>query len=188
MKLIVGLGNPGKKYEHTRHNVGWDTMRRFADAHQALFQTKPDFKAEIAEIRLNNEKVLLALPHTFMNLSGEAVQTIAHYYKIPIEQILIVQDEMDYDVGRMALVAQAGPAGHNGIVSIQEALGTDKIARLRIGIGRPQAPIAKEDYVLQPFAKEEQETIDKVIGQAVEATKDWIMHSTEHTMNAWNGK
>lgn len=187
MKIIVGLGNPGKEYEHTRHNIGWDIVSLLAKKEGARFSKKTDLKAEIAEWFCDREKVLLVHPLTFMNASGEAVSTIQHFYKCPTENILIVQDEMDYPLETFAFTRSAGPAGHNGIASIQEILGTKQIARLRIGINRPTDPMKKESYVLQPFGKEEKKLIEERMTQAADAIKDWIAQGTSKAMEKWNG-
>lgn len=187
MKLIVGLGNPGNEYAHTRHNIGWDAVTALAEKLQAPFQTKERFKAEIAEARMGEEKLLLVRPITYMNRSGEAVEAILSFYKLERSDLLVVHDEMDYPLGKMAFCAQAGPAGHNGIVSIQGSLGTDVVSRLRLGIGRPVGHIPKEDYVLQPFSAEEQKTKNEVLLSAVAAIEDWQAQTIEKTMNKWNG-
>ena len=186
MKLIIGLGNYGATYAHTRHNIGWDAVTQFATGLQASFVEKSRFHAELAEGRVGEEKVLLVHPLTYMNRSGEAVQALVQFYKMEIKDVLIVQDEMDYQVGQLAFSLDAGPAGHNGIISIQESLGTKAIPRLRLGIGRPIDSIAKEDYVLQSFSAEEKESIEKILTQAEEAMRDWCKEGIERAMNEWN--
>lgn len=186
MKLIIGLGNYGITYAHTRHNIGWDAVTQWATSLQASFVEKSRFHAELAEGRLGEEKILLVRPLTYMNRSGEAVQALVQFYKIDLQDVLIIQDEMDYPVGQLAFCIDAGPAGHNGIISIQESLGTKAIPRLRLGIGRPSGAIAKEDYVLQPFSLEEKELILKMLTQAGEAMQDWCEEGIERAMNEWN--
>jgi len=187
MKLIIGLGNPGTEYEHTRHNVGWDAVTGLADLLHATFQTKTDWNADVADARLDGQKVVLVHPLTFMNLSGEAVQKIAAFYKIPNDDILIVHDEMDYAIGDAAFLKRGGSAGHNGVESIQQMLATKDLARLRIGIGRPTAPIKKEDYVLQHFSADEKERVAPAIEKAIRGSQTWIAEGIDKAMNTWNG-
>ncbi len=186
MKLIVGLGNHGQEYAYTRHNIGWDAVTLLAHKNGVQFQTKSRFQAEIAELSLQSEKILLVRPLTYMNRSGEALGALLTFYKADRSQVLIVQDEMDYVLGKQAFCAQAGPAGHNGIRSIQEQLGTEQIARLRLGIGRPTGQLPKEEFVLQRFAKEEQPVVEQVLSSSVKAMEDWIEQGTERVMNIWN--
>lgn len=187
--MIVGLGNPGKEYAGTRHNVGWDTAALAAT--QAKFVNKPEFKAEIAEqnplalpLRKGetSQKVLFVHPLTFMNLSGEAVKAIKKYFKIKITDILVVQDEMDLPEGQLRFSQQAGAAGHKGVTSIIESLASNDFARLRIGIGHPPEKIEAQDYVLGKRGK----NFD--IRPAVEAIKDWLELGTTAAMNQWNQK
>ena len=187
MKLIVGLGNHGKKYEQTRHNIGWDVLAFIAAQENLNFAKKEAFKSDLAEIQVGNEKVLLAHPLTYMNASGEAVVALKNFYKLNVQDILIVQDEMDFELGKYGFVKKAGPAGHNGIISIQEQLRTEAIARLRIGIGRPTPPLTAEAYVLQKFLPQEEKIIKKLFPKLVEAVKDWVAHGLDKAMNTWNG-
>lgn len=186
MKLIVGLGNHGQEYAYTRHNIGWDAVTLLAQKNGVQFQTKSRFQAEIAELSLQSEKILLVRPLTYMNRSGEALGALLAFYKADHSQVLVVQDEMDYVLGKQAFCAQGGPAGHNGIRSIQEQLGTEQIARLRLGIGRPTGQLPKEEFVLQRFAKEEQPVVEQVLSSSVKAMEDWIEQGTVKAMNTWN--
>lgn len=186
MKIIVGLGNPGKEYEHTRHNIGWDIVSLLAKKEGVRFSKKNDLKAEIAEWFCDGEKILLVHPLTFMNASGECVAALQRFYKCPTENILIIQDEMDYPVETFAFNQQGGHAGHNGIASIQETLGTKEISRLRVGINRPTDSIKKESYVLQPFEKEEKKGVEQQMIKVIEAIKDWIALGMIKTMEKWN--
>ncbi len=183
MKLIIGLGNPGKEYEHTRHNIGWDVV---ALAGKKFTENKK-FQAEIAEVIIETEKILFVHPLTFMNESGRTVLALKQFYKVDFSDILIVHDDMDFAVGEMMFVKKAGDAGHNGVASIQEKLGTTDVPRLRLGIGRPIAPMQKEDFVLQKFPVDEKELVEKIIHSAVSAIKDWIVLGIDKAMNTWNG-
>ncbi len=184
MKLIVGLGNPGKEYEKTRHNAGFiaiDILESILP--QASGWTlQRNFHAEIAEGYAHNEKIILAKPNTYMNLSGEAVQELASYYKIPTEHILILHDELDIPPGKILFIAKGSPAGHKGIQSIQALLGTQAIQRLRIGIGRPELPHTTENWVLGRI----DELTKEVCTHAADAALDWISKGIDAAMNDWN--
>ncbi len=188
MKLIVGLGNPGKEYDGTRHNIGWDAVSAVAeDVEASAFSKKAAYNAEISEGMIGTQKVAFMHPLTFMNLSGNAVQTFKSFFKLKNEDILIVQDEMDFPVGTFKFSTGSGPAGHNGILSIQQSLGTRDIARLRIGVDKPEARTAREDYVLGKFSaadKKKLKTQTKKINQAIQ---DWVTQGLTKTMNSWNG-
>jgi len=188
MKLIVGLGNPGKKHENTRHNIGWRVVEHLSlhlDAGELVKNEK--FSAAISEAKLGGEKILFAEPLTFMNASGKAVAALKHFYKIELEDVLVVHDEMDFAVGKFAFAKDGGDAGHNGIRSIIDALGSDVFARLRVGIDRPKPPLKKEDYVLQPFDMEEVPTMELVKERTSEAAYDWAKQGLTKAMNMWNG-
>lgn len=171
----------------TRHNVGWLVLDQLAKAVGGTFQTKKEFEAEVADIRWQQERVFLVKPLTFMNLSGRAVFAVKQYYKIENEDVLIVHDEMDYAFGRVGFLAKGSAAGHNGIKSIQETLGTPAIARCRFGIGRPDLPIPMHEYVLQRFSSEEQKRLPAKIEHATNTINTWITSGLTETMNQWNG-
>jgi len=182
MKLIVGLGNPGKEYEGTRHNIGFRILDALASE---PFKNESKFKSEVSEMRVGSVKVILAKPTTFMNNSGEAVQALKSFYKLEDGDILVIQDEMDYVPGVFAFSFGNGPAGHNGISSIQERLATRDFARLRIGIGRPSVG-TKEDFVLTRFTADEESKIYKRQDDMVKAAQDWVSQGLTKTMNVWN--
>ncbi len=186
MKLIVGLGNPGKEYDQTRHNVGFEAVEAFASANDLAWKADTKHVAKVAKGEVDGEQVLLAKPQTFMNGSGQTVQGLASYYKIPLENILIIHDEMDLVPGRMMFVAQGRAAGHNGVADIQERMGTQEVARLRIGVGRPVGQMAKESWVLGVPTKEDQEEIAKTLKTTSDAIEDWIVRGTVRAMNQWN--
>lgn len=188
MKLIVGLGNPGKEYAGTRHNIGWDAVTMAAEASEATaFTKKAAFHAEVSEATINGIKVLFAHPLTFMNLSGNSVQTFKSFFKMDNADILIVQDEMDYDVGTFKFSVGSGPAGHNGILSIQQSTGSRDIARLRIGVSKPDRHIAREDYVLGKFSAAEKKILKSQAKDVNKAIHDWVTQGLTKTMNVWNG-
>jgi PTH1 family peptidyl-tRNA hydrolase len=183
MKLIVGLGNPGKTYHETRHNVGFMAIDAFAEEQDANWHKENEYKALTAQCTIGETKVLLVKPQTFMNLSGDAVQAIVAYFKISPEDILIIHDDMDLDTGRIQFKASGGPAGHNGVANIQERLGTKELSRLRIGIGKPTPPIAPEDWVLGKMSTDDApNTLDITSGM-----RDWIVYGTEYSASHWNG-
>jgi PTH1 family peptidyl-tRNA hydrolase len=163
MKIIVGLGNPGSEYDGTRHNAGFLALDKLALAHGFSWTKDAKRKAMTAKGTIDGADVLLAKPLTYMNDSGEAVQSLLTFYKGEPKDLLIVHDEMDFETGRIAFLADGGHAGHNGVRDIQERLGRKDIPRIRIGIGRPMEPIAKEDWVLtKPRGEDEQRFLEGV--------------------------
>jgi PTH1 family peptidyl-tRNA hydrolase len=187
MKLLLGLGNYGREYAHTRHNAGWDAVTRLAKSLGAEFREQETFRAELADARVNNEKVLFCLPQTYMNRSGDAALALFQFYKLSLSDLLIVHDEMDFAMGKFAFTKSGGAAGHNGVASIQERLGTHTINRLRLGIGRPVPPLKKEDYVLQRFTADEENILQEVYPKAENALTDWVSFGIDKAMNSWNG-
>lgn len=149
MILIAGLGNPGTKYQATRHNVGFMVIDYLQNLYNlGEFQNK--FKADIAQCLINNQKILLVKPTTYMNLSGHAVQSIISYYKLQADQLIVIHDDLDLELGKIKLKFNGGDAGHNGVKSINSMLGHSNYYRIRIGIGKPEN-LAVSDYVLQNF-------------------------------------
>jgi PTH1 family peptidyl-tRNA hydrolase len=164
MKLIVGLGNPDKKYQNTRHNLGQNFVIDYVEKQlNAKLTEKSSLYSKIYEIGQGINKTIFAISTDYMNNSGYTVQKIVNFYKISPQNIYIVHDDLDLPVGEYKIQFDRGPAGHNGIKSIIENLGTQQFNRIRIGIGKPQNNIPVEDYVLQPFTKEELVIIDDVI-------------------------
>ena len=156
--MIVGLGNPGKDYAGTRHNVGRMIVESLAGRYAtALNRTK--FNSHLGEIRIDGQKVLLLAPNTFMNLSGRAVMAAIAYFGIDPQETLVICDDMDLPVGKLRLRAQGGAGGHNGLASIQQALGAQDYNRLRVGIGRPRPDKEAANYVLDRFGKDEEDEI-----------------------------
>lgn len=182
MKLVVGLGNPGTEYARTRHNAGFLALDALADGIGARWTNDNKRSSLTAKTRIAGEDVLLAKPQTFMNASGEAVRLLSSYYKVPPEDILIVQDELDLEPGDMAFLRKGGTAGHNGISSVHEALGRTDVARLRLGVGRPTDRTPAERWVLGPI---DPKTLDAT-REAPKAAVDWIEHGLAKAMNTWN--
>lgn len=182
MKIIVGLGNPGEKYETTRHNVGFITVDLLADA----FDTEISLKGLLCfynTFRLDGEKILVVKPQTYMNLSGDCVGQLARYYKVANEDILVIADDLSLPVGTMRFRTKGSSGGHNGLKSIIAHLGGDDFPRLKIGIGRGDDVI---DYVLGHFGKEEWEKISEMMKLAVDAIKLWITDGDAAVMNRYN--
>ncbi|MFZ2226611.1 MAG: aminoacyl-tRNA hydrolase [Candidatus Moraniibacteriota bacterium] len=168
MKLIVGLGNPGQKYEGTRHNVGFFLLDQLqAEWQFPIFALQKKIEAEISQAVRGGEKVILVKPHTFMNLSGTAVQKILAFYKLTPEDLLVLHDDKDISCGDFRLAVESSSAGHNGVQNIIDVLGTKRFARLRVGIGNKNedasapSPIETSDFVLGKLTKAEQEKIEK---------------------------
>lgn len=189
MKLIVGLGNPGKEYERTRHNAGFRAVRAYHAAHAAEFDGwKKKFDAEISEGRIGGEKIALLLPQTFMNLSGDAVAQAAEFWKIAAADVVLVYDELDIPVGALRVRPGGSAGGHNGVKSVIERLGTDTFARIRIGIkGAMAGRVPAEKYVLEPFATDEETAISGAIKNAVAAIDAVITRGVDAAMNDYNG-
>ena len=183
MKLIVGLGNPGKKYEHTRHNMGFDVLDLFSDL-ASIDIDKESFKGLLGRGKLFNEDVILLKPQTYMNLSGESVQEVVHYFKISLEDIIVIYDDMDILPGKIRLRPNGSSGGHKGIQSIIDNLGTDNIKRIRVGIGKPTYDTI--DYVLSKPSKEEKEEIEEAIKEAAEALKIALKENFDIAMSRFN--
>ncbi|MCR4278420.1 MAG: aminoacyl-tRNA hydrolase [bacterium] len=174
MKLIVGLGNPGREYDGTRHNVGFEVADRLEEMNDGAWNMDEDRMSRVARIYIEQETILLAKPETFMNKSGDAVLALATYYKLKPSDILIIHDDMDFEPGIIKLATKAGPAGHNGVADIQTKLKTDEIARIRIGIGRPEEKISSDIWVLTQPDDFDAEKIGEALGDAVSAAMNWI--------------
>lgn len=168
MHLLVGLGNPGGAYEETRHNVGFMLLEAVRRQYELPGWTGK-FKGLVSKGKISGLDVVLLLPQTFMNLSGQSVQPAAAFYKIAPKDILVVHDELDLALGQLRWKIGGGDAGHNGLKSITASLGTPEYQRLRFGIDRPMHKAQVSDYVLHKFGVEERELVDKRIGQIVEA-------------------
>lgn len=170
MKIIIGLGNPGEKYQNTRHNIGFMTLDKLAKKLDLNFSLEKKINAEIAQTNLNGEKIIFAKPQTFMNNSGQAVQALVSFYKIdPKKDLIIIYDDIDLPIGEIRTSGQSA-GGHNGVQSIIQSLNTNKIKRFRIGIlNLPKEKISDTaNYVLGNFSKEEQDIINKSIDQVIE--------------------
>ena len=183
MKVIVGLGNPGKKYSETRHNIGFKVLEEVARRH-GVQKEESRFDALIAHITLNGQKVLLVKPLTYMNLSGKAVQPLLHWYKVDLVDFMVVYDDMDLPVGSLRLRAEGGSGGHKGLTSIIERLGSREFSRLRLGIGRPDRETI--DWVLGTFGPEEKEMVQAMINGAADRLEYWSAQGIVKAMNEYN--
>lgn len=185
MKCIVGLGNPGKKYESTRHNIGFIVLDELARRNGFTFDENK-YKSDFYVGFIQQEKVLFIKPQTFMNLSGEGVKPLLDFYKIDYTDTLVVYDDLDLPTGKIRLREKGGHGGHNGIRSLIDHLSTREFKRLRIGIGRPQDQTPVVNYVLQPFSKDDLTQVDGAIEQASRACEAWLTHSFSDVMNEYN--
>jgi len=182
--MIAGLGNPGKKYERTRHNVGFmvvDELRRAMHSNSPIRR----FDAEITERPTDLGRIVLLKPQTFMNLSGNAVSAAVRWYRVPLEQLLVIYDDLDLPLGQLRIRPSGSSGGHNGIASIIERLGTDRFPRLRIGIGRSEHA-STIGYVLSRFNAAEERQIDECIARATDAALAWQHDGIEVAMNRFN--
>jgi PTH1 family peptidyl-tRNA hydrolase len=186
MKWFVGLGNPGADYEDTRHNIGWMALDEAA-SRWGITTAQPKCKGLIAEGRVEGAKVALIKPMTYMNLSGECVRAFLDFYKPKPEDLVVVYDDMDTELGSIRLRMKGSPGGHNGIRSIIAHLGTDQFRRIRIGISRPAPGSDISRYVLSSFRKEEQKAAETAVKRAADAMEFSLTNSFEKTMAKFNG-
>lgn len=187
MKWFVGLGNPGKEYESTRHNIGWMALDEAARRWGMAFGPNARLKGAVAEGRVEGEKVYLIKPMTYMNLSGECVRAFLDFYKADPADLVVVYDDMDTEIGSLRLRMKGSPGGHNGIKSIIAHLGSDQFHRIRMGISRPAAGSDIVSYVLAPFRKEEQAALQTTVEKAADAMQFCITNHFEKTMAKFNG-
>jgi PTH1 family peptidyl-tRNA hydrolase len=185
MFLIVGLGNPGRQYKNNRHNVGF----MFIDSLTSHLNTtinRMESKALIAKSDYLNQRLIIAKPQTFMNLSGQAVGSLARFYKVPLENLLVAYDDIDLPFGSLRLRSDGGSGGHNGMKSIIERLGQSNFPRLRIGVSRPPGSMEAADYVLQDFTVKEKEELAWLLDRAVDAALCYISQGIDQAMNQYN--
>lgn len=183
--LVVGLGNPGKAYERTRHNVGFEVLDRLAKKHGLEFRKKEKFKGSLAEGSVGNAKLNLLKPHTFMNESGQAIAVAMPYLQIDLPGLLVVVDDVDLPFGKLRLKTDSGPGTHNGLKSVAECLQTNGYARLRVGVGAP-AGGDLADYVLDKFSPEEEKLLPEILERAVQAIETWFDKGLTRAMDAVN--
>ena len=186
--LVVGLGNPGQRYEHTRHNVGADAVRRLASEHRGAFSRNKRARCEIAEVTVGGERLVLALPDSYMNRSGGPTQAAAAWYKVPVERVIVCHDDLDLDPGRLRLKRGGGHAGHNGLKDIDRALGSQDYLRVRIGVGRPPGRMPARDHVLRRFAPSERATMDLALAEAAGAIVALVTDGLEPAQNRYHAR
>lgn len=184
--LIVGLGNPGREYRDNRHNVGFMLVDRIAVRLNARGM-KVQSKAIVMDAKYEERKLILAKPQTYMNLSGQSVQGLAHFYKVPFTNLMILSDDLDIPFGTIRIRASGGPGGQRGLGSILEQLGTKDIPRLRIGIGRPPGRMDPAAYVLQDFSRDEVKLLSEVLDRGADAVLAFVTHGLNKAMNDFNG-
>lgn len=188
MYIILGIGNPGKQYDGTRHNIGFITMDRMSETY-GIKINKIKHKALIGEGNIKGEKVILVKPQTYVNLSGESLREICAYYKIPPEQVIVIHDDVSLDCGRLRIRKKGSDGGHNGLKSIIYQLQSDEFTRIKIGVGAPPAHYDMADWVLGRFLKEEIAQLEKLVDCVVEDVVPEIMkNGAESAMNQYNGK
>ena len=182
--LIAGLGNPGREHERHRHNAGWMVVDELARRHEGSFRSK--FSGRLAETRIGESRVALLEPETYMNESGRSIGAAARYFKVACERILVVHDDVDLDVGRLQARLGGGLAGHNGLRSIAQTLGTQEFLRLRIGVGRPGRGDRRDvaDYVLSPF--EPDEDAQEIVSRAADAVELLLSEGLTATQQHFN--
>ncbi len=183
VSIIVGLGNPGSKYEATRHNAGFWFVDRLARDAGAHFKLESKYKGEVCKIAVANRDVWLLKPHTFMNASGQSVRAVAQFYRVEPLDVLVAHDELDLAPGTLRIKRGGGAAGHNGIRDIAEQLGSPDFTRLRIGIGRPATRDEGINYVLTAPPKTDRAAIDEAIGEAVIYTPELLTGEIQKAMN-----
>lgn len=185
VKVIIGLGNPGKKYEDTRHNAGFMAIDKISDK-WGIPVSQNKFRALVGEGRVEGEKVLLVKPQTYMNLSGESVGEVLKFYKLTPDDLVVIFDDLDLPTGQLRLREKGSAGGHNGIKSLIQHLGTQEFKRIKVGIGRPEPGRSVSDYVLQSFPAAERARIQEAVEHAADAAVMWTREPFLKVMNHFN--
>lgn len=184
--LLIGLGNPGREYANTRHNFGFMLIDRLAVRLNARGM-KVQSKAIVLDARYEERKLILTKPQTFMNLSGQSVQGLVHFYKVPLTNVMVLSDDLDIPFGTIRIRPSGGPGGQRGLSSIIEKLGTKDVQRMRLGIGRPPGRMEPADYVLQQFSKDETQLLSETLDRAADAVLEFVNNGLNAAMNKFNG-
>jgi PTH1 family peptidyl-tRNA hydrolase len=184
--LVVGLGNPGEEYAEHRHNVGFRVVEALSRKHGLTFARQKAARARVAMGQIDSHEVVLAKPLTFMNLSGKSVSRLSQAHEIPSERILVVYDDLDLPLGRLRLRPEGGTGGHRGVRSIIGFLGTQSFPRLRVGIDRPPGRMDPAEYVLRPFAGDQEVLVAGVVARAAAAIECWLAHGIVAAMDRFN--
>jgi peptidyl-tRNA hydrolase, PTH1 family len=183
--LIIGLGNPGRQYQDNRHNIGFRVIDRLAQELDVSF-SRVMFRALTTDTRYQGRRILLAKPQTYMNESGQSVGSLVRFYKVPLEQLLVIHDDVDLPFEILRMRPKGGSAGQKGLASIIERLGTQDFPRLRVGVGRPPGRMLAAAYVLQDFDRNEKEILPQVLERAAEASLLFITEGINSAMNKFN--
>ncbi|WP_101772538.1 aminoacyl-tRNA hydrolase [Peptostreptococcus faecalis] len=186
MYIIVGLGNPGKKYENTRHNAGFDVVDKLASKNNIKID-KIKHKALIGEGRIGNEKVIIVKPQTYMNLSGESVVSVLNFYKVDLENLIVIYDDIDLDVGKLRIRKKGSAGSHNGMKSIIKHIGTVEFPRVRVGVSKPDKGRDLANFVLSRVSKDEEIDMMEGIDKAVSTVEEIINSNIDSAMNKYNG-
>lgn len=186
MYIIMGLGNPGKKYENTRHNAGFDVVDELAKRLNVSID-KIKHKALIGEARVGTEKVILVKPQTYMNLSGETAISISQFYKMDLDKLIVVYDDIDLDIGKLRIRKKGSAGSHNGMKSIIKCLGSQDFPRVRVGVSKPEPGRALADFVLSRVPKDRQNDMDLAIEKAASTVEEIIRSGLDVAMNKYNG-
>jgi PTH1 family peptidyl-tRNA hydrolase len=184
--LIIGLGNPGREYEMTRHNIGFLVIDRLAER-WGVDVNKYKFKALLGEYRKPHEKIVLIKPQTFMNLSGNAVRSFYQFYKAPLTQVMVIFDDLDLPFGNIRIRKSGGSSGQKGMKSIIEQLGTEEFPRIRVGLGRPPGKMNSADFILNKFKTTEKKDLEFILDKCVDVVECFIENGLDTTMNRYNG-
>ena len=183
--LLVGLGNPGPEYADNRHNAGFRCVERLASAHHLTFNRRRK-RARLAVGSILERPVIVGKPSTFMNRSGYPVASLVRFYRVPLDRVLVVYDDLDLPLGSLRIRPAGGSGGHRGMASIIEQLGSRDFARLRIGIGRPPGRMDPADYVLRDFSKAEEALVEEVLDETVATIETWLTEEIETAMRLHN--
>lgn len=184
--LLIGLGNPGREYQTNRHNFGFMLIDRLA-VRLGARGLKVQSKAIVTSANYEDRKLILAKPQTYMNLSGQSIQGLANFYKLPLENLLVAHDDLDIPFGTIRMRPGGGPGGQKGIASTIERLGTKDFARLRLGIGRPPGRMDPAAYVLQDFSRDEAKILSELLDRAADAALEFVVKGLDKAMNKFNG-
>jgi len=187
VKVVIGLGNPGVRCRMSRHNIGFQVVDRLAKTNHILISTKR-FKSFYGTGQIDSQEIALVKPMTFMNLSGEAVKKLVHFFKVGLGDLIVVHDDMDLSFGRLRFKRRGGDGGHQGVRSIINLMGGNNFLRLKIGIGRPPQGMDPAEYVLNDFDQSEQPRVDELLTRAAEALKVMILEGAQAAMNRYQQK
>jgi len=187
MKLVVGLGNPGRQYVGTRHNVGYEVLAELARRWAAEVRPRRQFSGETVDATINGIKVLLLSPTTYMNRSGTSLRAACDFYKLKPQDVLVICDDMNLPLGRLRVRPRGSSGGHKGLADIIRAMGTEEIPRLRVGIGKPPPGQDSVRFVLSVFGKEEEAVIREAYRKAADAVETWVAEGIDVCMTRFNG-